>query len=190
MRLAWRPANLCVLGHVVKVWAVRHLRTEVIIGEAADPEAEPLVFEEEVTMLEEGEEGEGAVDLGDALVGCLFHRVEVGFSDKIGISPFLQIASIYPDGQKSAPLSKTFKTPTDGNIASLSEGEMEVATSKGGAKVATTNPLRKLNVKKVFFTQRCYVGLPAVAVDTLFHTIFYRKGKPFSSLFTLLVILY
>ena len=28
-------------------------------------------------------------------------------------------------------------------------------------------------------TQRCYVGLPAVAVDTLFHTIIYRKGKPY-----------
>ena len=73
--LVWRPANLCVLGHVVKVWAVRHLRTEIIIGEAADPEAEPLVFEEEV-KLEEGEE-EVVVSLGDRLVGCLFHRLEV-----------------------------------------------------------------------------------------------------------------
>ena len=54
---------------------MRHLRTEVIIGEAADPEAEPLVFEEEV-KLEEGEV-EVVVNLGDSLLGCLIHRLEV-----------------------------------------------------------------------------------------------------------------
>ena len=75
VRLTWRPANLCVLGHIVKVWAVRHLRTEVVIGEAADPEAEPLVFEEELKF-EKGDE-EMVVNLGDRLVGCLFHRLEV-----------------------------------------------------------------------------------------------------------------
>ena len=47
----------------------------MIIGEAADPEAEPLVFEEEVKV-EEGEV-EVVVDLGDSLVGCLIHRLEV-----------------------------------------------------------------------------------------------------------------
>ena len=71
VRLVWRPSNLCVLGHVVKVWAVRHLRTEIIIGEAADPEAEPLVLKE-VVKLEEGGE-EGVVNLGDHRVGCLVH---------------------------------------------------------------------------------------------------------------------
>ena len=112
MRLAWRPANLCVLGHVVKVWAVRHLRTEVIIGEAADPEAEPLVYEQEVMMLEEGGEGEVAVDLGDALVGCLFHRVEVGFSDKIGISPFFcRLQASIPTGRNQLHLQKRSRLP-------------------------------------------------------------------------------
>ena len=117
VRLAWRPANLCVLGHVVKVWAVRHLRTEVIIGEAADPEAEPLVFEEEVMMLEEGEEGEVVVDLGDALVGCLFHRVEVGFSDKIGISPcFCRSQASIPTARNLLRFQRRSKLPPTGTL--------------------------------------------------------------------------
>ena len=60
----------------MKVWAVRHLRTEVVIGEAADPEAEPLIFEKEV-MMEEGVQGEVVVNLGQSLDSCLFHRLEV-----------------------------------------------------------------------------------------------------------------
>merc|ERR1719239_1629273 len=64
---------------------------------------------------------EVVVNLGDSLLGCLFHRLE--------------ITSIYPDGQKSSPLSKTFKTSTNGNIASLAEGEIEIATSQGGSRV-------------------------------------------------------
>ena len=55
---------------------MRHLRTEVVIGEAADPKAEPLVFEKEV-MMEEGVQGEVVVNLGESLDGCLFHRLEV-----------------------------------------------------------------------------------------------------------------
>ena len=60
----------------MKVWAVRHLRTEVVIGEAADPKAEPMIFEKEV-MMEEAVQEELAVNLGESLVGCLFHRLEV-----------------------------------------------------------------------------------------------------------------
>ena len=60
----------------MKVWAVRHLRTEVVIGEAADPKAEPLVFEKEV-MMGEGVQGEVVVNLGESLDSCLFHRLEV-----------------------------------------------------------------------------------------------------------------
>ena len=123
VRLAWRPANLCILGHVVKVWAVRHLRTEVIIGEAADPEAEPLVFEEEVTMLEEGEEGELVVDLGDALVGCLFHRVEVGFSDKIGISPcFCRSQASIPTGRNQLHFQKRSRLPLTATLPHCLKG--------------------------------------------------------------------
>ena len=96
VRLVWRPANLCVLGHTVKVWAVRHLRTEVIIGEAADPEAEPLVFQEEV-QLEEGEE-EVVANLGDTLAGCLFHRLEVSLIVNVSI-----ITSVSCRSQASIP---------------------------------------------------------------------------------------
>ena len=60
----------------MKVWAVRHLRTEVVIEEAADPKAEPLVFEKEV-MMEEGLQDELGVNLGESLDSCLFHRLEV-----------------------------------------------------------------------------------------------------------------
>ena len=48
----------------------------MVIGEAADPKAEPLVFEKEV-MMEEGVQGEVVVNLGESLDGCLFHRLEV-----------------------------------------------------------------------------------------------------------------
>ena len=66
----------------------------MIIGEAADPEAEPLVFEEEVKV-EEGEK-EVVVNLGDTLVGCLFHRLEVS-----SIVPIVLTSSISCRSQAS-----------------------------------------------------------------------------------------
>ena len=48
----------------------------MVIGEAADPKAEPLVFEKEV-MMEEGLQDELGVNLGESLDSCLFHRLEV-----------------------------------------------------------------------------------------------------------------
>lgn len=74
VELVWRPANLCVLGHRVKVTAVRHLRPEVEVPEAADPESEPVVYE--VTVMEGGLR-EVEVVLSHNLTACVHHRVEV-----------------------------------------------------------------------------------------------------------------
>ena len=97
------------------MWAVRHLRTEVIIGEAADPEAEPLVFEEEVKV-EEGEV-EVVVNLGDSLLGCLFHRLEVCSIVPVVITSvsYRSQASI-PTGRNLLRFQRPSKLPPTGTL--------------------------------------------------------------------------
>ena len=171
VRLAWRPANLCVLGHVVKVWAVRHLRTEVVIGEAADPEAEPLVFEEEMKR-EEGDEA--VVNLGDRLDGCLFHRLEV-----CSIVPTI-ITSVSCRSQASILTGRNrlrFRRRSRRPLAATLPHWLKERLRWPPAKVEARWSLNSLWSKKCLrsiFTQRCYVGLPVAPRDTRSLIIVFR----------------